>query len=55
MAQAVSRWPLTAEARVRPRVNPCGIYGGQIGTGTGFPLSVSFHQGLTLIYYLGEE
>jgi hypothetical protein len=32
MAQAVSRWPLTAEARVRVRVNPCGICGGQSGT-----------------------
>jgi hypothetical protein len=32
MAQAVSRWPLTAEARVRARVNPCGICGGQSGT-----------------------
>jgi hypothetical protein len=36
MAQAVSRRPLTAEARVRSQVNPCGIYGGQSGTGTGF-------------------
>jgi hypothetical protein len=36
MAQAVSRRPLTAEARVRPRVSPCGICGGQSGTGTGF-------------------
>jgi hypothetical protein len=36
MAQAVSRRPLTAEARVRSRVSPCGIYGGQSGTGTGF-------------------
>jgi hypothetical protein len=32
MAQAVSRWPLTAEARV----NPCGICGGQSGTGQVF-------------------
>jgi hypothetical protein len=36
MAQAVSRRPLTAEARVRSRVGPCGICGGQSGTGTGF-------------------
>jgi hypothetical protein len=36
MAQAVRRRPLTAEARVRVRVNPCGICGGQSGTGTGF-------------------
>jgi hypothetical protein len=35
MAQVVSRRPLTAEARVRARVNPCGICGGQSGTGTG--------------------
>jgi hypothetical protein len=35
MAQAVSRRPLTVEARVRSRVSPCGICGGQ-GTGTGF-------------------
>jgi hypothetical protein len=36
MAQVVSRRPLTAEARVRARVNPCGICGGQSGTGTVF-------------------
>jgi hypothetical protein len=36
MAQVVSRRPLTAEARVRARVNPCGIRGRQSGTGTGF-------------------
>jgi hypothetical protein len=36
MAQAVSRRPLTADARVRSRVSPCGICGGQNCTGTGF-------------------
>jgi hypothetical protein len=40
MAQVVSRRPLTTEARV----NPCGIYGRQSGTGTGFsPSSSVFH------------
>jgi hypothetical protein len=41
MAQAVSRRPLTAEALVRSRVSPCGICGGQTGTGTGFSPSTS--------------
>jgi hypothetical protein len=41
---------LTAEARVHARVNECGIYDGQSGTGTGFsleffsfPVLSSFH------------
>jgi hypothetical protein len=41
MTQVVSRRPLTAEARVRARVNSCGICGGQSGTGTGFSPSSS--------------
>jgi hypothetical protein len=41
MAQAVSLRPPAAEARVRCRVSPCGICGGQSGTGTGFSPSTS--------------
>jgi hypothetical protein len=62
MAQAVSRRPLTAEARVRARVNPCGICGGQkwhwdrfFSEYFGFPLSVTFHRGSIVIYHMGEE
>jgi hypothetical protein len=36
MAQAVSRLPLTTEARIHARVCPCEICGGQSDTGTGF-------------------
>jgi hypothetical protein len=39
--KAVSRRPLTAETRVRARVNPCEICGGQSATGTGFSPSSS--------------
>jgi hypothetical protein len=42
MAQAVSRRPLTAEARVRSRFSPIGICDGQSGTGTGFPQVLRF-------------
>ena len=41
MAQAVSRRSLTAKARVRSRVSPCGFCGGQSATGTGFSPSTS--------------
>jgi hypothetical protein len=41
MAQTVSRRPLTAGARVRSRVSPCGICGGQSCTGTRFSPSTS--------------
>jgi hypothetical protein len=51
MAQAVSLQPLTVEARVQSRLSPCGICGGQSGTGTGFPpeyfgfpLTILFHR-----------
>jgi hypothetical protein len=36
-----SRRPVTAEARVRSRVSPCGVCDGQSGTGTGFSSSTS--------------
>jgi hypothetical protein len=41
MAQAVNHWPLTVEAWVHARVSPCGIFGGQSGTETGFSPSSS--------------
>jgi hypothetical protein len=46
MAQAVSPWLLTAEARVHALDRQFTIFGGHIGTGTGFfrvlrlPLSI---------------
>jgi hypothetical protein len=62
MAQAVSCRLFTAEAPVRDPVSPCGICGGQSGTGTGFLrilpfLSVSIITPCfsMLIYHLGDE
>jgi hypothetical protein len=43
MAQAVSRRTPIAEVLVQSRVGPCGICGGQSGTGTGFSPSTSFY------------
>jgi hypothetical protein len=53
MAQVVSHQILTVEAQVHARVSPCGICGGQSGTGTGFSLSSSifpsiYHYTITL-------
>jgi hypothetical protein len=36
VVQAVNRWLPAEAARVRARVNSCGIYGGQSGIGVGF-------------------
>jgi hypothetical protein len=61
MSQAVSRRPVTAEAWVRSRVNPCVICGGEVALGQGFlrvfqfSLSGSFHPGSILIYHLEKN
>ena len=55
--QADGRRSVAAETWIWSRVNPCGIWCGQNGTGTGFSgntlgfsLSVSFHWFFTCIY-----
>jgi hypothetical protein len=56
MAQAVSHQPLATQALVQSQVRPCGVCGGQDGTGTGFlcllqlSLPASFHQCSTHIH-----
>lgn len=58
MAQAISRRPVTSEASVQYQNILYGICGGQIATGTGFPvsnfrfmLSVLFHQCSIIIFH----
>jgi hypothetical protein len=57
MAQAVSRWPLTAEARVRSRVNPCGIVVDKVALGrfspstSVSPANISFYHCSIFIYH----
>jgi hypothetical protein len=62
MAQAISCQPLTMDAWVCAQVSPCGICGGQSGTGRGsskffsFPLVNIISPWLsTLTYHLGDE
>jgi hypothetical protein len=55
MAQAVSRRPLTVEARVRSRVSPCEICGGQSGIGTGFSPSCRFSPVNFIPLVLGKK
>jgi len=42
VAQAVSYQSVTVEAHTQTQDSPGEVYGGQTGTGTGFPSSTSF-------------
>jgi hypothetical protein len=55
MAQAVSRRPSTAEARVRSWVSLCGICGGQSGTGAGFPPEARVRSWVSLCGICGGQ
>jgi hypothetical protein len=59
MAQAVSRWPLTAESRVSAQVDPCVICGGtEIGFSPSFtvyPVRIIPPLFSILIYHLGDK
>jgi hypothetical protein len=60
MAQAVSRRPVTAEARVRAPVTPRGVCGRQSGVGTGFPpsslvFSCQYHSTVALQTYISSR
>jgi hypothetical protein len=55
MAQAVSRRPLTAEARIRFWISPCGICGGQSGTGAGFSPSTSVFPCQLPVFHYTEK
>jgi hypothetical protein len=56
MAQVVSRRPLAAKAQVRAQVNPCGICGGQSGTGSSsvFPCQYIIPPWLSKLISSGE-
>jgi hypothetical protein len=63
IAQVVSCQPLTADTQVCDQVSPCGICGGQSGTGIDLPLSPSvfpfqYYSTATpysLTYHLGDR
>jgi len=67
MLQAIRRWRFTAEERFRSQASPCGIYGGQSDTVSGYSprtsvffLLMSFFRWSILIFfaiqlYEGEE
>jgi hypothetical protein len=57
VAQTISRRPLTAEVRVRTRVNSCGICGAQSSTGRGYSPSSSvlpcqYHSLMALNFHI---